>query len=588
MPPISGGPSILFVEAAFTLIAVVISLGWPRVGSGIFRPLERVFGELARRRSLSVLVVGATAGILRLLVLPISPIPQPSVADEFSYLLAGDTFASGRLTNPTHPMWVHFETFHISQIPSYMSMYFPAQGMFLAAGKLLAGHPWWGVWASVALMCAAICWMLQGWLPAGWALFGAFLAVLRIALFSDWVNTYFGGAVPALGGTLLLGALPRLLKSFRGRDFFWMATGMSLLALSRPYEGLLVTIPALLAAGWRMLKQAHPSFAVLAGRAAPAAALLLLTVGFLGYYNYRLFGKVLTSPYSVNRQQYASAPVFIWERERPEPVYRHEIMREAYAKYELQGTRESQTPSGFVRKLGEKTVRTGFFYLGFVLLPPLAMLPKVVRDRRIRILVFVGLFLAIGLLGEIWLFPRYVAPFVGGVYAILMQSMRHLRARWRGAAPGLLLVRSVPVLCVLLAAARVFAGPLNIALPNSLAFTAYGNLPLGLPRAQVLADLEQQPGQQLVIVRYSPNHELFDDWVYNRADIDHAKVIWAREMDPSGNRELLDYFKNRKAWLVEPDFNPPRVSPYPLADAAEASRALVSNNAARASLGVQP
>ena len=84
---------------------------------------------------------------------------------------------------------------------------------------------------------------------------------------------------------------------------------------------------------------------------------------------------------------------------------------------------------------------------------------------------------------------------------------------------------------------------------------------------EVLAALESYPGQQLAIVRYTPDHGHIDDWVYNAPDIEKSKVIWARDMGTAKNVELLQYFRNRKVWLVEPDFNPPRVSPYGCAKA---------------------
>ena len=200
---------MLRIEFGLVLLALLIAFIYPSLGSQWFEKLERRFSQLSRRQALAVVLVGATALALRAVMLPIEPIPEPIVHDEFGYLLAADTLAHGRLTNPTHPMWVHFETFSILQKPTYQCFAQPAQGMILAFGKVVFGHPFWGVWLSVGVMCAAITWMLQGWLSPEWALVGGVLSVLRYGAFSYWANSYWGGALGAIGGALVLGALPR-------------------------------------------------------------------------------------------------------------------------------------------------------------------------------------------------------------------------------------------------------------------------------------------------------------------------------------------------------------------------------------------
>jgi hypothetical protein len=559
-----GKPPLLLIEAGFTLISIALAFCWPRAGSAMFSKLEAMLGQVARRRTLSVLVVGIGACMLRLLILPLSPVPQPYVHDDFSLLLAADTFSSGRLTNPTHPMWVHFESFHITQKPTYMSMYFPAQGMVLAAAKLLTRQPWFGVLVSCGLMCAAICWMLQGWLPPGWALFGGMLAALRLGLFSYWIDTYMGGPVPAIGGALVLGAVPRLRSAFRGRDFAWLAGGMAILATSRPYEGLLVSIPAAVVLCWRFITKPHPHVAVLARRLTPAAALLAFTAIFMGYYNYRVFGNVFTPPYAIDRATYASVPHFVWQSAKPEPVYRHSVMRDFYSGFERAYFLKGRTASGLLSNTATKLGNNALFFFGIALLPPLAMLPRVVRDTRVRFLVVTAGVFALGLCGEVWLNPHYLAPFVAGLYALLLQAMRHLRV-WRpaGAPSGLALVRLLALTCILMTGVRLYAGPLKIDLGAWPSMEWYGPPTRGDRRARVLAELESYPGQQLAIVRYARDHDSFDEWVYNAARIDSSRVVWARDMDPASNAELLRYFKHRKVWLIQPDFDPPKVSPYP-------------------------
>src|SRR6202158_2181089 len=242
-------PSLLqFIELILVISALAITAFASRAARRVtpraagFGYVESRFRQLARRRMLSVVVVGLLLITLRVSLIPVLGIPAPRWNDEFSYLLAADTFSHGRVTNPPHPMWVHFESFHIIQQPTYMSMYPPAQGLVLAVGEPL-GHPWVGQLFVTALMCSALTWMLQGWLPPAWALLGGMLAMLRLGILSYWMNGYWSGSVVALGGALVLGALPRVKKYTRVADAVVMAIGVSLLANRRPYEGLIFCLP---------------------------------------------------------------------------------------------------------------------------------------------------------------------------------------------------------------------------------------------------------------------------------------------------------------------------------------------------------
>jgi hypothetical protein len=203
------------------------------------------------------------------------------------------------------------------------------------------------------------------------------------------------------------------------------------------------------------------------------------------------------------------------------------------------------------------------FFLGPALWVPLLFFPTAVLEPRIRLPVLMGIALGCGLAVGVWMLPHYAATATCVIYAAALESIRRLRAWQVGdRRPGLLLSRAVPLVCLTtvltIASARVFGF-------NPSGFTSYEVVrpSAGLRDKAVLQDrLEHLAGGQLVIVRYSPRHNAHEEWVYNDADIDAAKIVWARDMGSIRNEMLLQYFRNRRVWVVEPDARPFRAYEY--------------------------
>jgi hypothetical protein len=563
----------MLIEGGLAAIAIGISFALPRLGSNWFSSVEGVCGRLARRKGIAILAVGLSALLFRIAILPWCPMPAPFAPDDFSFLLASDTFAHGRLTNPTPAMWIHFESIHIDMQPSYMSMYFPAQGLVMAAGKVLFNNEWAGILIMSALMCAGLCWALQGWLPPGWAFLGGMLAVLHLGLFSYWVNTFHAaGSIASLGGALLLGGLPRFKRKPLFRFALAMSVGMVLMFTTRPYESMLLTIPvAFSLLRWFFSREPRPRAADLWRCTGVPLLVVFAGAGWMGYYNYRAFGSPLTLPYQVNRATYAIAPYFIWQSPRPEPTYHHTEMQRFYNVDELEGYKRGRTPMGFLNRSVMHAEVGTLYFAGFLLLPLVFMLRAVLHDRRVRFMVVCLVILCLGMLIEVFLIPHYLAPFTAAIYVVGLQAMRHVRQLRPGGQPvGVTWTRITILLIFLMCGVRLYSQKMHLTFsewpPSTWNYVWYGPDVFGKQRLDVERTLQQLPGEQLAVVRYAATHDSLDEWVYNRADIDHSKVIWARDMDPASNQELIDYYKNRKVWLVQPDNYPNALTPYPLSE----------------------
>ncbi|HEV8725031.1 MAG TPA: hypothetical protein VGW77_30825 [Candidatus Binatia bacterium] len=554
------GHKQLVAEALLLTVLPLVGFLTYRWHDRWLKQAERIFGRIARRRGLSVcLLVLLVLGLSSMMSL-LGRMPEPHTHDEFSYLLGADTFAHGRLTNPTHLLWQHFESFHVIQKPTYASKFPPAQGLMLAAGQVLGGHAIVGVWISTALACAAIYWMLLAWVPPGWALLGGLLTALHPGVLLTWGQSYWGGAVAMLGGALVVGALRRIARQARVIDALLMGLGLAILANSRPYEGLVMSLPVALVLLYELARNKRYSMKVACGRLVlPISATLVLSALAMGYYNWRVTGNPLRLPYQRYMATYGLTPIFLWQLNTPAPNYDNKVLKQFYAADWLSDLYERKSSLAHLAKesLDKLNVLWGFYQVDsrrrLTLFIPLLMLPWLLRRRWPSIaLLICGVFM-VGILIEMWVQAHYGAPILALVVVLNVQAIRYLRL-WRchGWRIGRSLVWTVVMLTLLI---------FTVNLVNRWR----DQIPWSARRAQVLRLLTADGEKHLVVMRYGPQHSPLYEWVYNGADIDGAAVVWAHELEPRWACRLLGYFNDRRAWLayVDHDGVPPELVPYP-------------------------
>lgn len=527
----------------FHVASAVPGLTNPMRGGRAFRRLEVFLGRHARNRSFAIVFVFLFTLALRTALLPLVPPGIPAIHDEYSYLLQADTFASGHLAMPTHPLWEHFQTFHEIQKPSYASKHFPAQATFLALGQKLLGHPWWGVALSVACMCAAMVWCLQGFLPPGWAFFGGLVTALQFGTTHYWATSYWGGAVPALGGCLAVGALGRLLVAPDWKAGLFFGLGASILAASRPYEGAILCLILLTWLAVATLRRGVPQPGVLLRRAAlPLGLTLCAGLGGLLVYNHAVTGDALTLPYAVYIRQYDNG---FWLADSASKAELAHIPREM-----LRYNKEWSEPA----EIRASTWQGKLAYLPFrvqvfaSLLFPIFLLPAFVApvaffaSRPTRAPLLATLAVLLGSLTIAWTQPHYLAPALGLFSVLWLRVLRWLRTvKPFGRPIGLSLVRFLPLLLLIVTVLDVRAYPHRALSDNQ----RQGEL-----RQRIESALTGLPGKHLVVVTYAPDSNVHAEWVYNRADIDQAKIVWARDLGPEKNAALFAYFKDRDRWCA--------------------------------------
>lgn len=542
--------SAWLADASSLLVAIVISF-W------LLRRTTHLPSVVARLRKWSgspvllCAVIALVPPLLRLALLPWLPIPHPFIHDEFGHLLIADTFLSGRIANPTHPFWQHFETIYVLQQPTYSSIYPLAQGAVLALGQVLFGHPWFGVVATAALMNAGIYWMLFPLAGPRWAALGCLVASLQLGIMSYWMNSYWGGYLGAIAGCLVFGGMIRFLRS---PVWLWAAStglGLAILWHIRPFETVWMT---LMCVGYVVAKliKGQPSRrpAALMSFLVPVGAWMMLTLAVTGYHNYRVTGDALTLPYQLCQQQYGVPVGLIWQHEVPKPKFTFKDVGEMYEAQRKKRLIWSDWDA-FRKEYSERAQLLWFIYISPSLTIPL--IGFFVFRPKIGFPV-IGFLVPALLATNFYPFlnAHYLAGYTPLVIALLVFGLKALwespRLRWQSLALA-------SVLC------------LGIATVAKLSFLFRLEPDFWRPHGDpwsVAEDLQKGGGKHLVLVRYAANHDFRYEWVYNRADIDTADVVWAREVSPEKDRDFLRYYRDRQIWVLNADDWPPVPRPYQL------------------------
>jgi hypothetical protein len=179
------------------------------------------------------------------------------------------------------------------------------------------------------------------------------------------------------------------------------------------------------------------------------------------------------------------------------------------------------------------------------------LIPWMLRDRWILFALLTCSVLGTGLLMTTFALEHYAAPIAGLMFVFALQAMRLWL--WRDKLVGNFVVWLVLFLCVYALVQSLYRAKQD-------ALTARYHR----QRAHILKQLAKHEGRHLIIVSYGPNHNIHREWVYNKADIDSAKLVWARDMDEAKNRELVNYFNDRHVWWLEADSTDsiPKLRPY--------------------------
>ena len=485
---------------------------------------------------------------LRLVLLPNHPVPPPSGVDDFGYLLLGDTLAHFRLANPPHTFNRFFETDYVLQEPTYSSQYPLGQGLVLALGRLVS-EPWAGVLLSEAVFCALAYWMFCGWVERRWAIVGAVIVICQFGPLSPWMNSYFGGAVAASAGCLVFGALPRLQAHPGSRAHaIALGGGLGLAFLARPFESTLLALSTAIFMFVMIPKERWAKLirtTAMAG--APAVILFLL-------HNHAVTGNWLTLPYMLNRYQYGVPATFTFQ-ENPLPhralTVEQRLIYQAQVRVHGEGT---DTPRRYLSRFVSRIPVYRFFFDPVLFIAVIAFIPALLQKKWQWIVITIVIFM-VGTTFYPHFYPHYIAPLTSLFVLITVIGLCRLH-QWQPWIARTVVLVYIGQFLFLYGVHLYGDQQWMIRTAHPARYINWGD-PQG--RIAIKRQLQETPGNHLVFIQPALPQYRFISWMQNEADIDRARIVWARDLGASENEQLRQYYPNRSVWLLKTETMPPKL-----------------------------
>ncbi len=533
------------VQLPICVVVIATAFIWPRINSSGFRTLENGLKGISTQPYASALLIATIAILCRAALIPLIHV-NPLIPDEISLRLQADTYLNGRISNPSIDS-ADFTSIYTLLKPSYASIYPALRSFPLALGRLIGLDFWFGAWLTAVALCIITYWALRAFVSPPYALIAALIAVARFAIFSPWVNSYFGAASTAIGGLLLIGGFARLVRKPTLSSGFFVGAGVFIVMVTRPFEGMMFSIPVAIGILAHFLKSREQR-GPLIGPGLVAASLVLAGFAVSAVHNQAVTGDWRAAPYTFYQKVSGASPAFLFAPSPPpraQPRYAPE--RDILAA-ETNDFARGKTLRGIASAEASRFEQYWNFYVGFALTLPFVIGLMCILTRLT--LVLASAMLVAGLMVETFDWAQYASPAFGVVMVCIAMGLQRLRRYAPGGRPiGMSLSRLLP-LGILVGSAvpltSVISANANLELP-SIGGSSCCWIPRESAHSAVQRALSRYDGRKFVVVDTGPTSPRMLFVVYNDADVVRSPIVWLNE-DAQLNPHTFSRYPGRAIW----------------------------------------